>query len=118
MHAWRVYLISGEALEGGDKLCYFFTSSTEGRASDQNGYWETVGVDEVISSGNKEVGVKKTLHYYTWGAHGTGVRTNWVMHQYHLLDSAAPPSTLTGESSSSSSSACSRRKRRTTVSTK
>ncbi|KAL0909866.1 hypothetical protein M5K25_020773 [Dendrobium thyrsiflorum] len=74
-----------KALKGG-KYWYFFSHRTENRAT-PNGYWKQVGVDEFV----KDVGMKKTLIFYVGDASG-GMKTNWIMHEYCLLDSEASSS--------------------------
>ncbi|XXG87135.1 hypothetical protein AAC387_Pa11g1897 [Persea americana] len=85
--------LNGKALEAENKW-YFFSHVTQNKAS-TNGYWKMLGVDEPILSGSRTVGLKKCLVFYIGEAPG-GIKTNWVMHEFHLLDCGA-----TGSSRSS-----------------
>ncbi|KAL5675916.1 hypothetical protein ACJX0J_012047, partial [Zea mays] len=87
-----------KALEAGSQW-YFFSHAKQSRAT-PNGYWSSVCADETVLSGgggcSVVVGLKKTLVFST-GEPSDGAETNWIMHEYHLLDGR------TGGSSSSSS---------------
>ncbi|CAO2836057.1 unnamed protein product [Amaranthus hypochondriacus] len=52
-----------------------------------SGYWKATGTDKpVLSTGsNQKVGVKKALVFYR-GKPPRGIKTNWIMHEYRLLD--------------------------------
>ncbi|KDP20923.1 hypothetical protein JCGZ_21394 [Jatropha curcas] len=62
-----------------------------------SGYWKATGTDKPIltSNGAQKVGVKKALVFYG-GKPPKGIKTNWIMHEYRLVDnnnnsSSKPP---------------------------
>ncbi|KAF5728659.1 putative transcription factor [Tripterygium wilfordii] len=62
-----------------------------------SGYWKATGTDKPIltSNGTQKVGVKKALVFYG-GKPPKGIKTNWIMHEYRLVDKSpsskpAPP---------------------------
>ncbi|XP_072950543.1 NAC domain-containing protein 104-like [Typha angustifolia] len=98
LHHHDPWDLNGKALQGGNQW-YFFTHKTQTRSS-PNGHWSHAGGrDEPVTS----VGVKKTFIFYCGDQPHEGIKTNWVMHEYHLLD------TTTTSSSSSSSRALKKR---------
>lgn len=75
-----------------DPECYFFSprdkkyaNGSRTNRSTEAGYWKATGKDKSISSGCRNVGMKKTLVYYK-GRAPQGEKTDWVMHEYRLDD--------------------------------
>lgn len=60
-----------------------------------SGYWKATGTDKPIltSYESKSIGVKKALVFYT-GRPPKGVKTEWIMNEYRLLDKMIKPSRL------------------------
>lgn len=74
----------GKALQANDRF-YFFTRMSQSRGT-PNGYWSQVGSDEQVrTGGGRDVGSKKTLVFYIRDSQER-IKTNWVMHEFHLLD--------------------------------
>lgn len=59
-----------------------------------SGYWKATGTDKPIltSNGAQKVGVKKALVFYG-GKPPKGIKTNWIMHEYRLVDNINNSST-------------------------
>ncbi|KAJ8618823.1 hypothetical protein MRB53_015009 [Persea americana] len=85
LYRYDPWELNGKALSGDNQL-YFFSQITQERIS-PNGYWKHLGVDDPITSASQTVGFKKFLVFYI-GEAPVGIKTNWVMHEYHLLDGA------------------------------
>ncbi|KAL1817400.1 NAC domain-containing protein 53 isoform X2 [Daucus carota subsp. sativus] len=79
-------------LKSRDLEWYFFSAldkkygngARTNRATDR-GYWKTTGKDRAVYHRNQVVGMKKTLVYHS-GRAPQGKRSNWVMHEYRLVD--------------------------------
>ncbi|KAM7278106.1 hypothetical protein ACFE04_005240 [Oxalis oulophora] len=52
-----------------------------------SGYWKATGTDKPVltSGGTQKVGVKKALVFYG-GKPPKGIKTNWIMHEYRLIE--------------------------------
>ncbi|XP_027339852.1 NAC domain-containing protein 72-like isoform X2 [Abrus precatorius] len=78
----------------GEKEWYFFSprdrkypnGSRPNRVAG-SGYWKATGTDKIITTEGRKVGIKKALVFYI-GKAPKGTKTNWIMHEYRLLDSS------------------------------
>ena len=86
-----------KALQAGNQW-YFFSHATQSRVT-PNGYWSSICADETVKSGGCNIGLKKTL-VFSIGESFEGIETNWIMHEYHLLDGRKVCSSSTSTSSS------------------
>ncbi|XP_021673919.1 NAC transcription factor 56 isoform X2 [Hevea brasiliensis] len=81
----------------GEDEWYFFTprdrkypnGARPNRAA-ASGYWKATGTDKPIltSCGATNIGVKKALVFYK-GRPPKGIKTDWIMHEYRLLETLA-----------------------------
>ncbi|XP_057751453.1 NAC domain-containing protein 72-like isoform X1 [Arachis stenosperma] len=82
---------AGKAIFG-EKEWYFFSprdrkypnGSRPNRVAG-SGYWKATGTDKVITTEGRKVGIKKALVFYI-GKAPKGTKTNWIMHEYRLLN--------------------------------
>ncbi|MED6135110.1 hypothetical protein PIB30_043079 [Stylosanthes scabra] len=72
---WYFFTVLDKKYEKGEKT----------KRATVNGYWKTTGKDREIKYGDRHVGMKKTLVYHE-GRAPTGKRSNWVMHEYRMVD--------------------------------
>ncbi|CAJ1795236.1 unnamed protein product [Sphenostylis stenocarpa] len=86
----------------GEKEWYFFSprdrkypnGARPNRAA-ASGYWKATGTDKTIVTSlqggvaQENIGVKKALVFYK-GRPPKGVKTNWIMHEYRLVDYNKP----------------------------
>ncbi|PWA68037.1 No apical meristem (NAM) protein [Artemisia annua] len=98
-------LVTAKALFGEDEW-YFFTPRDRKYPNGMrpnrmagSGYWKATGTDRPImgSRGDKIVGVKKALVFYK-GRPPRGHKTDWIMHEYRILDSVVCSSSKPKES--------------------
>ncbi|KAJ0693597.1 putative transcription factor NAM family [Helianthus annuus] len=94
----------------GDQEWYFFSprdrkypNGMRPNRAATSGYWKATGTDRPImsSTGDQKVGVKKALVFYG-GKPPKGIKTNWIMHEYRLIENAsfkAPAVNLSKKSS-------------------
>ncbi|RZC07687.1 NAC domain-containing protein 104-like isoform X2 [Glycine soja] len=80
-----VHFLYCKALLSGNQY-YFFTKVNENRTT-ENGYWKDTGVTKpILSTFDKEVGMKKYLVFHI-GEAPQGTETSWVMQEYHICSS-------------------------------
>ncbi|KAF8378706.1 hypothetical protein HHK36_030055 [Tetracentron sinense] len=82
-----------EKAEFGENEWYFFSprdrkypNGVRPNRATASGYWKATGTDKAIHSGSKSVGIKKALVFYK-GRPPKGIKTDWIMHEYRLVDS-------------------------------
>ncbi|KAL5787624.1 hypothetical protein ACOSP7_004573 [Xanthoceras sorbifolium] len=100
LYPYDPWQLDGKALAGGNQW-YFYSRKTQNRMT-SNGYWKPMGIEEAIftSSANDKVGIKKYLMFHL-GEAPSAIKTNWILQEYRLSDSA---------SSTSSSRTCNKRR--------
>lgn len=97
LSSWTV-----EKAEFGENEWYFFSprdrkypNGVRPNRAAVSGYWKATGTDKAIYSGSKHIGVKKALVFYK-GKPPKGVKTDWIMHEYRLLEPRRQANTQIG----------------------
>ena len=96
-------IFAEKALFGEDERYFFsprdrkYPNGERPNRAAASGYWKATGSDKSIltSSESKNIGVKKALVFYR-GRAPKGVKTEWTMNEYRLLDRMIKPSRLKG----------------------
>uniref|UniRef100_A0ACD5TJV3 Uncharacterized protein n=1 Tax=Avena sativa TaxID=4498 RepID=A0ACD5TJV3_AVESA len=88
------------SLRSGDLEWYFFctrdrkySSGSRTNRSTEAGYWKATGKDRTVIYNSRTVGMKRTLVFHL-GKPPQGSRTDWVMHEYRLVESEIPSSVV------------------------
>ncbi|KAL1366216.1 hypothetical protein HN51_014080 [Arachis hypogaea] len=91
LYSFDPWELDGRALAEGNQW-YYYSRRTQNRVT-ANGYWNPMGIEEAVvsNSSNRRVGIKKFYVFYV-GEAPHGNRTNWIMQEYRLSDSAASSS--------------------------
>lgn len=87
INSWCGCTWAGRALAEGNQW-YYYSRRTQNRVT-ENGYWKPTGIEEPVisSTSNKRVGMKKYFMFHLGEA-----KTNWIMQEYRLSDSASSSS--------------------------
>ncbi|KAI9186490.1 hypothetical protein LWI28_017805 [Acer negundo] len=92
LYKFDPWVLPGKAMFG-EKEWYFFSprdrkypnGSRPNRVAG-SGYWKATGTDKIITTEGRKVGIKKALVFYV-GKAPKGTKTNWIMHEYRLIES-------------------------------
>ncbi|PQP92774.1 NAC domain-containing protein 2 [Prunus yedoensis var. nudiflora] len=103
LYKYNPWELPNNALFGEDEWYFFsprdrkYPNGVRPNRAAASGYWKAASSDKPIltSRGSKPIGVKKALVFYT-GRAPKGVKTEWIMNEYRLLDNTFKPSRLKG----------------------
>ncbi|KAI5322271.1 hypothetical protein L3X38_031343 [Prunus dulcis] len=103
LYKYNPWELPNNALFGEDEWYFFsprdrkYPNGVRPNRAAASGYWKAASSDKPIltSRGSKRIGVKKALVFYT-GRAPKGVKTEWIMNEYRLLDDTVKPSRLKG----------------------
>ncbi|XP_062155405.1 NAC domain-containing protein 78-like isoform X2 [Alnus glutinosa] len=85
-------LPSKSRLKTRDGVWYFFSAlerygnGSRIKRTTEKGYWKTTGKDREVRHNSRTVGMKKKFLVFYTGRAPRGVATNWIMHEYRLVD--------------------------------
>nr|GLL43212.1 NAC domain-containing protein 90 [Ipomoea trifida] len=100
LEPWQLPRVSGELCAGDMEQWFFFVPRQEREArggrpcrTTATGYWKATGSPSyVYSSGNKVIGVKKSMVFYN-GKAPCGRKTKWKMNEYRAIEEVVLPAT-------------------------
>jgi hypothetical protein len=84
--------IGKSRLKTRDGVWYFFSplvrygNGSRIKRTTEKGYWKTTGKDREVRHNSRTVGMKKKFLVFYTGRAPLGVATNWIMHEYRLVD--------------------------------
>ncbi|CAH1420071.1 unnamed protein product [Lactuca virosa] len=92
-YPWDLPQYAGERCKGDPEQWFFFVPRQEneargGRTSrlTSSGYWKATGSPSIVySSGNRGIGIKRTMVFYN-GRAPTGRKTKWKMNEYKAFE--------------------------------
>ncbi|XP_022746670.1 NAC domain-containing protein 2-like [Durio zibethinus] len=93
LYKYNPWELPKKALFGEDEWYFFsprerkYPNGARPNRAAASGYWKATGTDKPIltSRGTKSIGVKKALVFYE-GRPPKGTKTEWIMHEYRLLE--------------------------------
>ncbi|KAI4322243.1 hypothetical protein L6164_021954 [Bauhinia variegata] len=101
LYKYNPWELPSKALFGEDEWHFFsprerkYPNGARPNRAAASGYWKATGTDKPIlsSCGLKRIAVKKALVFYS-GRPPKGIKTDWIMNEYRLIDATSKPSSL------------------------